>query len=124
MRKLKLSVQHRIDETRAQLLANHRWRAFHSNQRTGAVTATFEGRDVVSFCSNDYLGLANDPRLTEAANDAARRLGWGAGGSRYITGNHPLYAALERRTASIKHCEAAMVFGSGYLANLAAVSSL
>jgi len=76
------------------------------------------GRDVVSFSCNDYLGLSADPRVVAASVEATRRYGAGAGAARLVTGNHPLYDALERRLAALKETEQAVVFGSGYLANV------
>jgi 8-amino-7-oxononanoate synthase len=78
----------------------------------------------VNFCSNDYLGLAREIRLVDAAREAAATYGAGAGASRLVTGNHPLYATLEAKIAALKGTEAAVVFGSGYLANLGAIPSL
>ncbi len=83
-----------------------------------------DARRRVNFCSNDYLGLAQDARLVEAACEAAASYGAGAGASRLVTGNHPLYATLEAKIAALKGTEAAVVFGSGYLANLGAIPSL
>jgi len=73
---------------------------------------------LLSFCDNDYLGLSQHPRLKRAAIDATKSYGVGAGASRLVTGNNPLYEALESRLAHIKGAEAAIVFGSGYLANI------
>ena len=73
---------------------------------------------LISFCCNDYLGLSQHPAVKNAAIEALERYGAGAGASRLVTGNHPLYAELERRLARLKGTEAACVFGSGYLANL------
>lgn len=81
-------------------------------------------RGCVNFCSNDYLGLANDPRLAAAAREAGDDYGAGAGASRLVTGNHSLYDVLERKIAGLKRTEAALVFGSGYLANLGAIPAL
>ncbi len=78
----------------------------------------------VNFCSNDYLGLAQDPRLKAAAVAAVERFGAGAGASRLVTGNHVLYGELERKIAALKGTEAALVFGSGYLANLGAIPAV
>jgi 8-amino-7-oxononanoate synthase len=78
----------------------------------------------VNFCSNDYLGLAQDGRLIAAAVGAAREFGAGAGASRLVTGNHSLYQTLEAKIAALKGTEAALVFGSGYLANLGTVPAL
>lgn len=82
------------------------------------------GKPVISFCDNDYLSLAQDARLAGAAAEAARRHGVGSGGSRLITGNHPLNTELESRLARMKRQEAARVFGSGYLANIGAIPAL
>jgi len=82
------------------------------------------GRRLVSFSDNDYLGLSHDPRVKRAAAEAVERYGAGAGASRLITGTTPLYDALEARLAAFKGHEAAVVFGSGYLANLGAVPVL
>ena len=73
---------------------------------------------LLSFCDNDYLGLSQHPALKRAAMDATERFGAGAGASRLVTGDNPLYEALESRLARIKGTEAAIVFGSGYLANI------
>jgi len=83
-----------------------------------------DGRIFVNFSSNDYLGLAGDPRVREAAAAAARRWGAGAGASRLITGSHPLLHALEARLAAWKDSEDAVVLGSGYLANVSALTAL
>ena len=85
--------------------------------RTDAVHIRRGGRDMVSFCCNDYLGLTHHPAVKKAAAEAAEAFGAGAGASRLITGNHPLYADLEAKLASLKGTEAACVFGSGYMAN-------
>ncbi len=75
------------------------------------------GRRLLSFSCNDYLGLTHHPELKAAAIAAIEKHGIGAGASRLVTGDHPLYAELERRLARMNGAEAACVFGSGYLAN-------
>ena len=75
-------------------------------------------KHLISFSCNDYLGLSQHPAVKKAAIEALERYGAGAGASRLVTGNHPLYADLEQRLARLKGTEAACVFGSGYLANL------
>jgi 8-amino-7-oxononanoate synthase len=82
------------------------------------------GRRMVSFSCNDYLNLSTHPDIVAAAVDATRRYGVGAGGSRAVTGNHPLYAILEAKLAARKGSEAAVVFGSGYLANSGLIPAL
>ena len=83
-----------------------------------------DGRVCINFSSNDYLGLAGDPRVRAAAAEAAHRWGAGAGASRLITGSHPLLHELEARLAAWKGSEDAVVLGSGYLANLSALTAL
>jgi 8-amino-7-oxononanoate synthase len=88
------------------------------------IYAERNGRRLLSFSCNDYLNLTQHPALIEAAIEAAKRYGVGAGASRLVTGNHPLYAELESRLARLKATEAACVFGSGYLANTGIIPSL
>jgi 8-amino-7-oxononanoate synthase len=87
-------------------------------------TVTLDGRPVLLLCSNDYLGLANHPRVRGAAAEAAMRWGTGAGASRLISGNMQPHTLLERRLAAFKGYGAALLFGSGYLANVGAISAL
>jgi 8-amino-7-oxononanoate synthase len=82
------------------------------------------GRELISFSCNDYLALATHPEIIAAAIAATTRYGVGAGGSRAVTGNHPLYAELEARLAARKGTADALVFGSGYLANSGLIPAL
>jgi 8-amino-7-oxononanoate synthase len=83
-----------------------------------------DGRPVLLLCSNNYLGLADHPRLRQAAADAALTLGTGAGASRLISGTMSIHAELESRLAEFKGTEAALLFGSGYLANTGTIAAL
>ena len=83
-----------------------------------------DGQPVLLLCSNDYLGLAAHPRVREAAAEAALRWGAGAGASRLISGSMEPHRRLEERLAAFKGYEAALLFGSGYLANIGAISAL
>ncbi|MFN8216968.1 MAG: 8-amino-7-oxononanoate synthase [Solirubrobacterales bacterium] len=83
-----------------------------------------DGREVLLLCSNNYLGLADDTRVREAAAEAALRWGAGAGASRLISGNMEPHRALERRLAAFVGSRAALLFGSGFLANTGAVAAL
>src|SRR6202040_4195663 len=83
-----------------------------------------DGRRLLSFSCNDYLNLSNHPALKSAATAAIAQYGVGAGASRLVTGNHPLFRELEERLARLKGTEAACVFGSGYLANAGIVPAL
>lgn len=82
------------------------------------------GRPVVNFASNDYLGLAGDPRLAAAAIEAIQAYGTSSTGSRLLSGQRPIHQQLEQAIAAWKGTEAAIVFSSGYLANLGTVSAL
>ena len=92
--------------------------------RRGSALVERGGRPLISFSCNDYLGLSAHPALAQAARDALQKYGVGAGASRLVTGNHPLYDALEERLARLKGTAAACVFGSGYLANTGIIPAL
>lgn len=83
-----------------------------------------DGHEVLNFCSNNYLGLANDPRVLAAAQKALRDYGVGAGASRLICGNMSCHIELEKKIAALKRTEACLVFNSGYTANLGIISAL
>ncbi len=85
---------------------------------------TLDGQPVLLLCSNDYLGLANHPRVRGAAADAAMRWGAGTGASRLISGNMQPHGRLEDRLARFKGYESALLFGSGYLANTGTIAAL
>lgn len=91
--------------------------------RPGAVVK-LEGRWVINFASNDYLGLAGDERIIQAAVKATQALGTGSTGSRLLSGHRQLHQELEAKIAAFKQTEAALVFSSGYLANLGTVCAL
>jgi 8-amino-7-oxononanoate synthase len=83
-----------------------------------------EGTDVLSFASNDYLGLSAHPTVVAAARDALERWGTGAGASRLVTGSRPVHGELERSLAEWKDAEAAVCFPTGFAANLGVLSVL
>jgi glycine C-acetyltransferase len=83
-----------------------------------------DGKEVINLASNNYLGLANHPKLKEAAIEAVRKYGAGSGAVRTITGTMDLHMKLERRIAAFKHSEACVVFQSGFTANAGTVSSI
>ena len=82
------------------------------------------GRELVSFASNDYLGLAGDVRVAKAAAGAAMRFGAGSGASRLVEGTLPPHAELEKKVAAFKGGEDAIVFATGYMANVGAISAI
>jgi 8-amino-7-oxononanoate synthase len=87
-------------------------------------TVLLEGREVINFASNDYLGLAGDRRLIAAATAAIQEYGTGSTGSRLLSGHRKLHRDLEEAIASLKQTEDALVFSSGYLANLGTITAL
>ena len=99
-------------------------RALVDTTRVTGIWLLRNGRRLLSFCCNDYLNLTHHPAVKEAAIEALRVYGVGAGASRFVTGNHPLFSELESRLARLKGMEAACVFGSGYLANLGIIPAL
>src|SRR5215204_1623113 len=84
----------------------------------------FDGREVINLASNNYLGLANHPKLVEAAVAAAQRFGAGSGAVRTISGTMSLHVELERKIAAFKHVEACVVFQSGFAANAGTVAAI
>jgi glycine C-acetyltransferase len=90
---------------------------------TGA-RCRFDGRDVINLASNNYLGLANHPRMNRAASEAALRLGAGSGAVRTIAGQMDLHRELERRFAAFKRADAALMFQSGFTANAGTVAAI
>ena len=86
--------------------------------------ATIDGREMLMFASNNYLGLAGDRRLIDAAISATEMYGTGSTGSRLVTGHLALHEELETAIADLKNTEAALVFSSGYLANLGVIAAI
>jgi len=83
-----------------------------------------DGSKVLNFCSNNYLGLANDPRMVAAGQDALQRYGVGPGAVRSIAGTMDIHTELEQRVAAFKQAEAAITFQSGFCANLGTIQAL
>ncbi|UCD58160.1 MAG: 8-amino-7-oxononanoate synthase [Candidatus Hydrogenedentota bacterium] len=83
-----------------------------------------DGRETLLLCTNDYLGLANHPSVKRAAKDAVERYGSGAGASRLVSGTLRIHSELEAALTRLKGTDAAIAFGSGYLANIGTISAL
>src|SRR5439155_680168 len=83
-----------------------------------------DGAEVLLLCSNNYLGLADHPRVRQAAAEAAERFGAGGGASRLVSGNMTLHRRLEERLAEFIGAESALLFGAGYLANTGTIAAL
>ncbi|MDQ6914414.1 MAG: 8-amino-7-oxononanoate synthase [Actinomycetota bacterium] len=115
-----LEVEERLEELRA-LGLYRRLRMVSGPQGPRVV---LDGQPVLLLCSNNYLGLADHPRVREAAAEAAMRWGVGAGASRLVSGSMTIHRRLEEALAQFKGSEACLLFGSGYLANTGIVSAL
>jgi 8-amino-7-oxononanoate synthase len=115
-----IEIEARLDELKA--LGLHRRTRLVSGPQGPHVL--LDGKPVLLLCSNNYLGLADHPRLREAAAEAAMRWGVGAGGSRLVSGTMTIHRRLEERLAAFKGRQAALLFGSGYLANAGTVAAL
>ena len=113
MPSLDVYAQQKLDE----LQRRHLRRVLAETVREDGIWVERDGKRLLSFSCNDYLNLTQHPAIKKAAKAAIDQYGAGSGASRLVTGNHPLYAQLEARLARIKQTEAAVVFGSGYLAN-------
>lgn len=99
-------------------------REVHDRASAMGRSITVDGRELLNFASNDYLGLASDDRLKHAASKAIMLFGTGAGASRLLAGGTRLHDELETNLASFKHTPSALVFNSGYAANTGALPSL
>lgn len=113
-----------LDKSLAALHRAYRYRSVQTVDGMAGAVVQRQGQTLVNFASNDYLGLAGDPRLAEAAIAAIRTYGTGSTGSRLLSGHRELHRQLERAIADLKGCEDAIVFSSGYLANLGAIAAL
>ncbi len=99
-------------------------RTLRSVRQRRAGTVLLDGDRIADFASSDYLGLAADPRIARAAAAVLESEGTGSGASRLITGTHPLHRALEDELARFKQCERALLFPSGYMANVGTIPAL
>jgi 8-amino-7-oxononanoate synthase len=110
-------------EARA-IRASGRWRAPRDLDTFGAVgVQASDGRSIVSFASNDYLGLTSHPAVIGAAHEALDRWGTGAGSARLIVGSRPIHGELEREIAAWKGTERTALFPTGFAANLGVLST-
>lgn len=113
-----------LDEELQALQAAGLRRTLRAVQQRHAGTVLINGERVADFASNDYLGLASDPRVARAAMAVLQAEGTGAGAARLISGNHPIHDSLERALARFKGCEHALLFPSGYMVNIGVIPAL
>lgn len=114
----------RVDAARAERVATSRVRVRRTVSLRDGARCLVEGRSLLNFCGNDYLGLSQHFAVVGALQDAASREGAGGVSSHLVCGHHQLHDALERELADWLGAPAALLFGSGYLANLAVVQAL
>lgn len=117
-----MSWRARIESELASIDAAGRRRSMRTFDACGP-TGTLDGRMVISFASNDYLGLSAHPVVRRAATDAVERWGTGATASRLVVGTRPTHEAFESAYAAWKDADSALVFSSGYAANLAVLTT-
>ncbi|HSC56522.1 MAG TPA: 8-amino-7-oxononanoate synthase [Nitrospira sp.] len=108
----------------AELAAEHLTRRLLTLESGTGPTVRMAGREILLFASNDYLGLAGHPEVIAAAIQATTVYGAGSGAARLISGSLPPHREMEQALASFKETEAALTFGSGYLANIGAIPAL
>lgn len=113
-------IQHKLTQRRAEGLYRQR-RIVESPQHA---QVTVDGRELLNFCSNDYLGLANHPALVAAAQEGAARWGVGSGASHLVSGHFAVHEQFEQRFAAWVGLPAALSFSTGYMANLAVITAL
>lgn len=114
----------RIEAARQQRVATSRSRVRRAVSHRDGARCTLDGRELLSFCSNDYLGLSQHYTVVGALQDAAATNGVGGVGSHLVCGHHEIHARLEQEVADWLGTPRALLFSSGYLANLAVVQSL
>ena len=113
-----------INQKLKELKENNLYRTLNILSAPQEKNTVINGRQVLLFSSNNYLGLANNAAIKKKAAEAAERYGVGSGGSRLTTGNYDLHMRLERLLSEFKQSDAAVVFNCGYMANVGTVSSL
>ena len=119
-----LDFDSHVRQLLADLEQRHLLRAPRSVSSPQGPELDVQGRRVIGLCSNNYLGLANDPRIRAAAAAALDRDGFGAAASRHISGTHTLHVELERALASFVGLPSALLFSTGYAANVGAIQAL
>lgn len=106
------------------LKKNNLFRQLYETERFDGVHINRNGKRLISFSCNDYLGLSQNEQIKTAAIVAIEKYGVGSGASRFVTGNTTLYQELEEKLAKMKATDDAIVFGSGYLANIGVIPAL
>lgn len=114
-----MSWKSRLEQLRQERVEQRLWRNRVAIASPQGRFVTVAGQSLLNFCSNDYLGLANHPELAKAGTTAINQWGSGSGASHLVCGHHELHEELETKLASFVGAEKALVFSTGYMANLA-----
>ena len=117
-------ILQQIDRQMASIRQDERLRQLPTIKNAKSRWMTYNGRQLLNLASNDYLGFAESPLLAQAAKAAITSYGTSSGASRLVTGNNELFTQLEQELAKFKQQEAALVFNSGYTANLCIISAV
>lgn len=113
-----------INQELEYLKINGLHRSLRTIEKVDGPRIRIDGKEYINFCSNNYLGLAGHPEVVKRAIAAIKDFGFGSGASRLISGNTAVHEALEKKIAQFKGREAALIFPTGYMANLGVISSL
>jgi len=121
---MNMSLNAKLKKDLAQTDANHLYRSRKILDSAQSVEPIIDGKKVLSFCSNDYLGLANHPEVIDSFKQAADKYGVGSGSAHLVSGHSVEHHALEEELADFMGTERALLFSTGYMANLGVVSAL
>ena len=113
-----------MEQVLKKLEEQHLYRSMKQLTSAQSAHVTYQGKDVLMLASNSYLDMSNDAEVKQYAGEILQQYGVGSGGSRLTTGNTEVHEKLEQKLAAFKHTEAAVVFNTGYVANLATISAL
>ena len=113
-------LQQRLDERKRQSL----YRARKTIASAQGASVVVDGKQLLGFCSNDYLGLANHPEINKAAKAAIDKYGVGSGASHLVCGHSSEHQALEEELAEFTGRDRALLFSTGYMANLGVITAL
>lgn len=100
------------------------YRTLKAIQKTEGAKVTINGKELINFCSNNYLGLADNPKVKQRAIETLNKFGVGSGASRLVSGNYEVHEELERKIAEYEETEASIIFPTGYMANLGTIQAL
>ena len=119
-----MNLYEHLKKELTQIKTDNLYRDFKILSSNSDAFVEYRGNKVLQMSSNNYLGLAGDPRISEAVIKAVEKYGVGSTGSRLISGTHKLHTELEEKLAELKETEKAIIFSTGYSANVGAISAL